>query len=416
MTRKAFDHTTGKQVAILPAEHLKITQGPIPAKDGFTVSNSSSIFWSHLGYHAIDHCNPDDINFYAPFDMVCVKHEYRGNACFTFFTSLEEVLCAADNIPSYVSMVCIHGGSPIINGEDKNGNPVDKLDEEVIIRQGNQCYQWGNEGISSGPHIHFEVMKGKLPINFNYSSYMKTYMQTDSNNNKFPADGFINGTYAEDIFYKLPSDIVEFVGTGSYWKEHINFKTYTPVPFSPAGKEDGEYEYEGDHYYVINQDFAYGWQPETAEPDMQKYYDKSNGGRRIDNNWAGYYYFTDENGFIRKNQWVEKPAADWFYLGDDGKFVTGWQFVKRSNTSTSEAWFYFNLIGVQDENGNYQDGYVPTLPAGQMLREEWIAGKDDEGNVLWYYVKAGGEMAANETVNINGIEYRFDANGVCLNP
>ena len=34
----------------------------------------------------------------------------------------------------------------------------------------------------------------------------------------------------------------------------------------------------------------------------------------------------------------------------------------------------------------------------------------------WYYVKEDGAMVRNTSRVINGKLYRFDANGVCLNP
>ena len=93
--RIAYNSELKKQVAILPgATGLKITQGPKPAKDGFIPSDA--YIWSHKGYHAIDHCDSEDINFYAPFDMMCVKHQYFNSVCFTFFTSLEEVVCVSE--------------------------------------------------------------------------------------------------------------------------------------------------------------------------------------------------------------------------------------------------------------------------------------------------------------------------------
>lgn len=409
MTRTAYDAKNKVQVAILPGINgLRITQGANPTKNGTIVPATPNVYWTHNGYHATDHAYEDEENLYAPFDMECVKIDNFGEgAYFSFFRSLTKVLCADDDICD-VSFLCVHGGRDIdIEGEDASGNPISKLKVGAIIRQGKKFYQMGREGLGSGPHVHIDIMKGRFADNFSYSTYMKSYPQNDYNGDfVINAGGLVNGEFIEDIFYKLPTDEILYSPNGKNWKNLINFKTYISEPFNPVGKEDGEYEYEGDHYYVINQDFAYGWQPETVEPDMQKYYDESRGGRRIDNDWAGYYYFTDENGFIRKNQWVEKPADAWFYLGNDGKFVTGWQFVKRSNTSTSQAWYYFN-----------PSGFVPSLPAGQMLINEWIAGEeDDEGNVPWYYVKSNGEMAANETVNINGKDYRFDENGVCLNP
>lgn len=388
--------------------------------------------YSHFGYRATDFSIAGENKLYAPCALKCVFHNYiKDFKCVaSVFETIGSVSCA-DGTPRELTFMMLHGGTEH-GGSFGPSDPLSSIPElKKTYKKNDHIYKAGLDGLGSGAHIHVDILNGHITNNGQETiteselrKYVELYVQPYFPMNTYGLDAGKSLNFHEVFFdtngiafstYADPG----FTSAYEVWGRDVSFTKSSieeETPFNPAGKKDGEYEYEGDHYYVINQDFAYGWQPETAEPDMQKYYDKSNGGRRIDNNWAGYYYFTDENGFIRKNQWVEKPAADWFYLGDDGKFVTGWQFVKRSNTSTSEAWFYFNLIGVQDENGNYQDGYVPTLPAGQMLRAEWIAGKDAEGNVVWYYVKDGGEMAANETVNINGTEYRFDENGVCLNP
>lgn len=105
------------------------------------------------------------------------------------------------------------------------------------------------------------------------------------------------------------------MGSGAEWAGHIQFKTFVSQPFDPTKYADGEHEYNGDHYYVINKQLAYGWQPKTVAGNLQKYYSEANGGRRIDNGWADYYYFTDSNGFIITDSWAEKPAGHWYYLG-----------------------------------------------------------------------------------------------------
>lgn len=404
MTRTAFSTEFGKQAAILPHQNFKITQGSIPAKDNF-IPSDDVYTWSHRGYHALDHRNVNEINFYAPFDMMCVQHKFYGTVWFTFFTSLEEVVCADNNSLNYVSMVCTHGADPEIDGEDENGNSVNKLGVGVIIRQGHKCYEWGKEGLEgkNNEHVHFEVMKGSLPKNLNYSTYMKTYQQPGFG----AADGFINGCFAEEIFYKLPTDTVEFIGSGAEWAGHIQFKNFVSQPFDPTKYADGEHEYNGDHYYVINKQLAYGWQPKTVAGNLQKYYSEANGGRRIDNGWADYYYFTDSNGFIITDSWAEKPAGHWYYLGTNGKFLQNWQYVKQSNTSTSKAWYYFNPLGDPD-NPDFPV-VISGFQTGEMVRSRWIA-----SGSKWCYVLAGGAMVANAQTKINGIWYKFDASGYCI--
>lgn len=57
---------------------------------------------------------------------------------------------------------------------------------------------------------------------------------------------------------------------------------------------------------------------------------------------------------------------------------------------------------------NAQWGYEE---AGSLLRNQWI---EDQSN--WYYLDGNGLMLKDTTANIDGVEYSFDAAGICVNP
>ena len=403
MTRKAYDIQKNVQVAILPGINgLRITQGANPSKNGTTVPATSSIYWTHNGYHATDHAYKDEENLYAPFDMECVKiDDFGGGAYFSFFRSLKKVLCA-DNDVCEVSFLCVHGGKDIdIEGEDASGNPISKLKVGAIIRQGKKFYQMGTEGLGSGAHVHIDIMKGRFADNFSYSTYMKNFPQKNHNGIvMIEAGGLVNGEFIEDIFYKLPTDEILFDSNGENWRNLINFKTYTPEPFSPVGKEDGWHEYNGSWYYVINEQKAEGWQ----QIDGCWYYlDPKNDcimktgwlcTKDKETNKEEWYYF-GPSGVMQGDCWVDN---DNFYVGSDGKMLTsGW-------TKINGYFYYF-----KDKNRDTTDRFA-AFAHGQKVTNTWIPGES------WYYVKSDGKMAANETVNINGTDYHFDQSGACLNP
>lgn len=404
MTRQAYDESKKLQAAILPGKTgLRITQGPNPAKDGTIVPATPNVYWTHNGYHAIDHSD-DEGNLYAPFDMECVKIDnFGGSVYFSFFRSLNKVICADGDI-SFVSFLCIHGGNDIdIEGEDSNGNFISKLQVGAIIRQGKKFYQKGSEGLSSGPHIHIDAMKGRFNDTFSYSTYIKNYEQKDYYGvNQINAGGLINGEYLENIFYKLPTDKILFGSYGSNWQGHINFKTFVAIPFNPTGKANGWYEYNGDKYYVKNESVVIGWQqlPITnGSTTLDDFYFNTSGVMQK-NSWiAGAndtWYYVGPNGRMIKNDWINDPvnSSTWYHVDTEGKMQTGWYL------DTNNAYYFLN------------DGRFTDSPKGLMMRSRWVASTSTD----WYYVKESGCMACDESLVIDGKTYNFAANGLCLNP
>ena len=117
------------------------------------------------------------------------------------------------------------------------------------------------------------------------------------------------------------------------------------------------------------------------------------GWRMIDGKW--YYY---KDGVAIKNDWV-KWKGSWYYLGDNGVMVTG-KLVINGKT------YFFNDYGVmaQDEwvEGCFADMTGSTLARGG----EW---KNEERGT-WFTDKSGW-YPKNRVVRIDGVDYKFDAQG-----
>ena len=153
-------------------------------------------------------------------------------------------------------------------------------------------------------------------------------------------------------------------------------------PDEPYKKLYGFHEFD----YVVNSpwgDLAYTSGTLYYEPDGQI----AKGWRNIEGDW---YYFREKDGKMMSGKDSGYAAIEvngtYYYFTREGVMITGW--YKEGN-----KWFY------ADSNGSL---YV----------EKWLCSGGD-----WYYFNSLGHMV-NYTENymIDGIEYDFDMDGVCLNP
>ncbi|MCR5049226.1 MAG: hypothetical protein K6A37_09760 [Saccharofermentans sp.] len=123
-----------------------------------------------------------------------------------------------------------------------------------------------------------------------------------------------------------------------------------------------------------------GWQ----ELDGSWYYFKSSGAmatgwQKIGSSW---YYFKSGGAMI--NPGWQKIGSSWYYFKSSGAMATGWQKI-------SNKWYYFASSGA--------------------MKTGWM-----KSGSKWYYFESSGAMLANCSRKIGSKTYRFDANGVCLNP
>lgn len=185
-----------------------------------------------------------------------------------------------------------------------------------------------------------------------------------------------------------------------------------------------------------------------------------------------YYYF-NEKGYALANEWLSY-GGNWYWLKSDCRMATGWQYIDKHwyylnpiGTKNKPVgamltgwqfiggqWYYLRTkaegehphgsmvegsvtVGDYDyycrvagEDKNYPTGSMLTgwhkvvdeenktkwfwynkdancQPVGSMLKNHWLTTENSKK----YYLKDDGEMACNETIEISGKEYSFDASG-----
>ncbi|MDO4265928.1 MAG: hypothetical protein Q4C63_05620 [Eubacteriales bacterium] len=97
--------------------------------------------------------------------------------------------------------------------------------------------------------------------------------------------------------------------------------------------------------------------------------------------------FQKADGSIAKNEWIEGENGSYFYVGEDGRYVTGWQTIReRGSDAVHEYYFnpadgamfyenytpdgyWVNMDGVKTENRS-GIGDLPAEPAGQSTETE----------------------------------------------
>ena len=120
----------------------------------------------------------------------------------------------------------------------------------------------------------------------------------------------------------------------------------------------------------------------------------------IDVNGTRYYI---KKGYMAVNCWIEDDKG-WLYLGSDGLPVTGtWK-------KDSKGWCYVGAEGYMVTNDFVEDrkGWCWIGPDGYMIEEDmWIGEAGAEGSS--FIIK--GYRVDDQTIEIEGVEYTFDANG-----
>lgn len=187
----------------------------------------------------------------------------------------------------------------------------------------------------------------------------------------------------------------------------------------------------GTWYYMYDSGpMATGWQ--LIDGAWYYMYDSgamTTGWQLVDGTW---YYMYDSGAMatgwlqvVLEEQYIENldmtiTISDWYYLGDSGAMATGWLYVEPAEDQEwLTGWYYM------DENGRSYDGWVQSGDAwyfvtrdGGMQTNLWVHRLKDgvQGQPMitdFYncYIKADGTMACNETLDILGESYTFDASG-----
>lgn len=174
-------------------------------------------------------------------------------------------------------------------------------------------------------------------------------------------------------------------------------------------------------------------------------------GTMVTNKWVedsvGWCY-VGEKGYIVKSKWV-RDSKGWCYVNANGYMVTdkwvrdykGWCYIDKTGhmvtnrwAKDSSGWCYLDAKGymvkskwVRDSSGwcYVDDGGHSVQNAWQQdytkkwcyIDESYHAVAGDwvlyEGN--WYYLDENTYRLESTTLEIDGILYEFDQNGICLN-
>jgi glucan-binding YG repeat protein len=116
--------------------------------------------------------------------------------------------------------------------------------------------------------------------------------------------------------------------------------------------------------------------------------------------WDSWYYFNN-NGAMRKNEWLKQSNGQTFYLGSDG--------IKYIGTHTIDnAVYIFNNAGVLERKWEVINGSNHIFDKDGTMLTGWIEQWDS-----WYYFNNDGAMRRNEWLKqSNGQTFYLGSNGV----
>ena len=153
------------------------------------------------------------------------------------------------------------------------------------------------------------------------------------------------------------------------------------------------------YYYDSSLNLAVGWKKISGK---WYYFNKSGqmltGWQKISKKW---YYFNSSG--VMQTGWL-KLSGKWYYFESSGAMLTGWQKI-------SKKWYYFNSSGVMLTGWQKISKKWYYFNSSGVMQTGWLklSGK-------WYYFESSGVMLANCSKKIGNKTYKFDKNGVCLNP
>lgn len=115
------------------------------------------------------------------------------------------------------------------------------------------------------------------------------------------------------------------------------------------------------------------------------------------------YHFEKGSGQLTRNAFASDKNGNWYYLGHDGKALTGSQVI-----DNIPLYFYPNGVQAKDAfvilDGN---SYYFQKDTGQLVRDRFWS--DDDGN--WYYSDKEGKLLTGEQT-IDGFDMYFYPDGV----
>ena len=79
---------------------------------------------------------------------------------------------------------------------------------------------------------------------------------------------------------------------------------------------------------------------------------------RTEGQWiSGGTQFEKPDGSLAKNEWIEGENGSYFYIGEDGRYVTGWHSIKEQNSDAVHDYYFNPLDGAMFYDTYTPDGY-----------------------------------------------------------
>ena len=243
----------------------------------------------------------------------------------------------------------------------------------------------------------------------------------DFDDGDFLLSFFTNGVYelGEDLLYAFHDGKMLTEGWQQPW---LVWDDDDWVYVNADGSLVKDWKMIDGSWYYFNKEIGYMYEDGLftfGEGDNRKIYAFDKSGRMVTDSWySDTWYYTTDGG---KKVYV----TDWAYLGADGAAKTGW-FQDKGIWYYADkyGWLYIDTWLVTDDNYVYHfdesgamttgwfqvdDVWLYFKDSGELTFNEWIKYGD-----TWYYLKEDAVMAANETVTINGTDYKFSASGAWI--
>lgn len=148
------------------------------------------------------------------------------------------------------------------------------------------------------------------------------------------------------------------------------------------------------------------------------------GAMASDGTWQGKQYLK-EDGSQAANEWVfDTHYQSWFYIkadanyaenewlkqGDDYFYLKSGGYMAKSEwVEDKGAFYYLDQDGKMKRNAWVGTSYVGAT--GAKVIEDWVY---DSQYVAWFYIKADGQHAEKEWLQIKGKDYYFKSGGYLL--
>lgn len=162
--------------------------------------------------------------------------------------------------------------------------------------------------------------------------------------------------------------------------------------------QTGWQDIDGARYYLSTAGIMQtGWQ----NSDGNWYYLNESG--QMQTGWAnisGAWYYMDGAG-VQQHGWQDIDGAR-YYLNESGVMQTGWQDI-------DGARYYFNESGAMGTGWVSTDGVWYYLNQSGTMETGW----QQIDGALYYLNPANGQLAVNGVLELEGVQYQADGNGVC---